>query len=112
MFPVTATPLLLLSLAMIGLSQNRLCFLHSKEPMTEQPIVPVPFLLACHPNIEKDEKNPALHYYTSALYLSSLPTHFEQRGIPTANEHKFPSSVYKIHMLDQFVSSSEKDYLL
>ena len=63
MFPVKAMPLLQLSLAVLGLSQNRLCFLHSKEPMTEQPIVPVPFLLACHPNIEKDEKNPTLLYF-------------------------------------------------
>ena len=112
MFPVTTMPLLQLSLAMLGLSQNRLCFLHSKEPMTEQPTVPVPSLLACQPKIKKDEKYPALHYCTSVLYLSSLPTHFEQRGIPTADEHKFPSSVYTILMLDQFVSSSEKDYLL
>ena len=105
-------PLLQLSLAVLGLSQNRLCFLHSKEPMTEQFIVPVPSLLDCHPNIKKDEKNHALHYCTSLLCLSSLPTHFEQRGIPTVDEHKFPSSIYTIYMLNQFISSSKKDYLL
>ena len=105
-------PLLQLSLAVLGLSQNRLCFLHSKEPMTEQSIVPVPSLLDCHPNIKKDEKNDALHYCTSLFCLSSLPTHFEQRGIPTVDEHKFPSSIYTIYMLNQFISSSKKDYLL
>ena len=112
MFPVTPTPLPLLPLLMVGLSQYRLCSLHSKEPMTEQPTVLVPSLLVCHPNIERDEKNPGLHCCTFALYLSPSPTRFEQGGIPTTDEHKFPSFVYTIHTFDQFVSSPEKDYLL
>ena len=68
MFPVTATPLLLLSLAMIGLSQNRLCFLHSKEPMIEQPTIPVPSLFCQLVTQISKKMKKILHFITTLLH--------------------------------------------
>ena len=79
MFPVTSMPLPLLPLVVVGLSQNKLCSLHSKEPMTEQPTVPDPSLLVCHPNIERDEKNPGLHCCTFVLFFTIAHT-FRAKG--------------------------------
>ena len=89
MSPKLPKPLPVFPLAVLEFSQNRTCFLHSKLPKTELPIVLVPFQSAFLPSHRTDERNPGLHCCISALSPSPMPKHLQRKDIPIQGEHKF-----------------------